>query len=247
MKSFRFLAAAAARRLLSPFVPSRKMLPFTLWLHKLGRTCETELRYLDEFIASTRTAVDVGANIGLYTCELSRRFHRVVAFEINEDLITLIRQFNPGNIELILCGLSSAGGSARFYIPVAGGQAHEGWGSLHRDNLTGAETLIEKDVKLATLDEFALTEVDFMKIDVEGHEVEVLKGAVKTIEKWRPIVLVELKKEHVQEADRLFQPFDYKRCRLDDFTDVRDRLHWSNHIYVPMERLAFFGIARPQE
>ena len=239
------LAAAAARRLVTPFVPARKMLPFTAWLRKLSRACEPELLYLDEFLASTRVAVDIGANIGLYTFELSKRFQRVVAFEINEDLTALIRQYNPGNIELIHCGLSSAAGSARFYIPVAGGHAQQGWGSLNRDNMPGAEALIEKDVKLAALDEFALTEVDFVKIDVEGHEVEVLKGAAKTIETWRPIVLVELKKEHVQEVDQLFQPFDYKRCHLEDFADVPG--HRSNHIYVPVERLAFFGIARPPE
>jgi FkbM family methyltransferase len=245
MKSFRLSAAAVARRLLGPFVPARKKLPFTLWLTRLSRTSEPELLYLDEFVASTRTAVDIGANIGLYTYELSRRFQRVVAFEINEELTKLIRNYNPGNIELVHCGLSSSAGWARFYIPVAGGQPQEGWGSLNRDNLPGAERLVEKDVKLATLDEFAFADVDFIKIDVEGHEVEVLKGAAKTIEKWRPIVLVELKKEHVQEVDQLFQPFDYKRCRLEDFNDVPG--HRSNHIYVPMERLASFGIARPQE
>jgi FkbM family methyltransferase len=245
MRSPGVLAAAAARRILSPIVPARKKLPFTLWLHKMYQRCEAELLHLDEFIAGNGTAIDIGANIGLYTCALSRRFQHVISFEVNEGITGLIRDYNPGNIELIHCGLSSAPGEARFYIPVAAGQAQEGWGSLDRNNLPGAERLIEKEVTLRTLDSFAIPSVDFIKIDVEGHEIEVLKGSAATIEESRPIVLVELKKEHVQEVDDWFAPLDYKRCRLSDFTDVREQLHYSNHIYVPLEKLARFGIPRP--
>ena len=120
-----------------------------------------------------------------------------------------------------------------------------GWGSLNRENLPGAEELIEIEAELKPLDDFALGGVDFIKIDVEGHEVEVLLGAAATIERCRPMVLIELKKEHVAEVDAWFRKLDYKRCRLEDFNGVPG--HRSNHIYAPVERLAKFGIARPAE
>jgi FkbM family methyltransferase len=245
MKSPKILFAAVARRILTPFVPARKMLQFNFWLLRLGGGCEPELLHLDDFIAATGAAIDIGANVGFYTYVLSKYFKRVYAFEINEEITGQIAQYNPGNIELIHCGLSSETRIAQFYVPVTGGIKQIGWGSLNRDNLPGAEKLIEKDVRVAPLDDFAIAGVDFIKIDVEGHEVEVLKGAAATVEKSRPIVLIELKKEHVEEVNAWFSNLDYKHCRLEDFNDVPG--HRSNHIYVPLERLVHFGIARPTE
>lgn len=245
MRSLKSIAASAARRVLSPLVPARKMLPFTFLLHRIEGSCEPELENLDQFIARTETAIDIGANIGLYTYALSKRFNRVYSFEINDGITDLISKYNPGNIELIHCGLSSAAGPARFYIPIARGLTLTGWASLNRDNLSGAEKLIEKDVELKRLDDFAIADAGFIKIDVEGHEVEVLKGAAETIQRSRPVVLVELKKEHVQEITAWFLELDYKHCRLEDFADVPG--HRSNHIFVPFELLARFGIARPQD
>jgi FkbM family methyltransferase len=219
------------------------MLPFTFLLHRIEGTCEPELLHLDQFIASTGTAIDIGANVGLYTYALSKRFDRVYSFEINESVSGLITKYNPGNIELIHCGLSSSAGAARFYVPVASGMTLAGWGSLNKDNLPGAEKLIEKDVELKRLDDFGIAGVGLIKIDVEGHEVEVLKGAGETIQRSRPIVLVELKKEHMQDVKAWFLEFDFKHCRLEDFAGVPG--HRSNHIFVPFERLAQFGIARP--
>jgi FkbM family methyltransferase len=245
MKPLKVIAAAGARRFLLPLVPARQKLGFTFWLNRMSGSFEPELLHLDDYIAGTRTAIDIGANIGMYTYALSKRFQRVIAFEINEKITAAIRQYNPGTIELIHCGLSSGAARAQFYIPVSSGIEQAGWASLNRDNLPGAEKLIEFEVELKPLDEFGLNDVDFVKIDVEGHEVEVLKGAVATLEKWRPMVLIELKQEHVQEVDAWFRKLDYKHCRLEDFAGVRG--HRSNYIYTPMERLAKFGIARPED
>jgi FkbM family methyltransferase len=236
------LAAAAARRLLGSLVPARQKLRFTFWLHRIGGSCEPELLHLDEFVASAGTAIDIGANVGLYTYALAKRFKRVYAFEINHGITREIEQYNPGNIELIHSGLSSKAGAAKLFIPVAGGLVMAGWGSLNRDNLPGAEKFIEIDTELKPLDDYGIADADFIKIDVEGHEVEVLHGAAATIERSRPMVLIELKKEHVAEVDAWFLRLDYKHCRLEDFADVQG--HRSNHIYTPVERLANFGIAR---
>jgi len=244
MRSTGTFAAAAARRLLLPLAPKPQKLGLQFWINRISGSLEPELLHLDEYVAETRTAIDIGANTGMYTYALSKRFERVVAFEINEKITGPIRDYNRGNIELMHCGLSSHAGRAQFYIPVAGGMEQAGWASLNRDNLPGADRLIEFEVELKPLDEFGLTNVDFVKIDVEGHEVEVFKGAAETISKWRPMVLVELKKEHVQEADAWFSNLDYKHCRLEDFAGLPG--HRSNHIYTPMERLARFGIARPE-
>jgi FkbM family methyltransferase len=245
MKPARILVASALRRILLPLVPARMKLPVAYWLQGISAPHEPEVLNLDHFIALTGTAIDIGANVGFFTYALARRFRRVYAFEANDEVTGLITEFNAPNVELIHCGLSDEARTARFYIPVSGGVALSGWGSLNRNELPGAEQILEKQVKVAPLDDFKIGSVDFIKIDVEGHEIEVLHGASATIENSRPIVLIELKTEHVEEADAWFRNLDYKHCRLEDFIDATG--HRSNHIFVPLERLAGFGIARPVE
>ena len=240
MRSVRRLAAAAARRLLAPLVPSRHRLPFSYWLHRLGGTCGPELRHLDKLIVSGGTAIDVGANEGLYTYVLSKRFKRVYAFEINSDVAGPITQYNPGNITLFTCGLSSTPRTARFYIPVMANCALAGWGSLDRYNLPGAETLIEKDVQVRPLDEFGIASVDFVKIDVEGHEMEVLEGAASTIGQSRPIVLIEVKESNLQAVNSWFLERNFRHYRIQDFLDRLEE--GADHIYVPIERLSLLGL-----
>ncbi len=214
MKSFRLLAAAAARRLLTPFVPARNMLPFTYWVHSLEGSCEPELEHLDEILASTRTAVDVGAGEGLYSYALSKQFERVYAFDCDDKVTGLIARYNPGKIRLIHSFLSD-------------------------------EKRAEQKSGVARLDDFALDDVGFIRIDVAGSAMKVLFGAASTIERWRPVVLMELAKPDVESANAWFRNLDYRHCYLEDFNDVHG--HASNHIYVPFERLAFFGIARPEQ
>lgn len=214
MKSFRWFVAAAARRLLGPFVPARSRLPFNSWLYGLEGIGEPELEHLDEVVASTGTAADIGAGHGLYTYALSKLFERVYAFDRDAGVTAPIAQFHSGKIELVHCFFSDQG---------------------RAESVPGR----------ARLDDFALDDVGFIRIDVAGHEIPVLLGAASTIEKWRPVVLMELAKGDVESANAWFRNLDYRHCYLEDFNGVHGSA--SNHIYVPFERLAFFGIARPVE
>lgn len=233
MTSIRLLAIKAARRVLGPFVPAGKKLPFSYWSLRLSGICGPELSRLNEFIVATGTAIDVGANEGLFTYALSKRFQRVYAFEANEGVARPIAQYNHGNITLFTCGLSSASRIARFFIPVTKGFASPGWGSLYRDNLPGAKEFIEMDVQLHPLDHFGITGVGFIKIDVEGHEMEVLKGAAQTIEQSRPVVLTEVKSEHLETLCAWFRARDYKHYSLDEVFELRAST--GNHLYAPAE------------
>ena len=233
------LATTVARRMLSPFVPYRKMLPFMYWLHRMDGSCEPELAHLDRIGRSSGTAVDIGAHNGFYTYPLSKSFKRVYAFEINDEITGWIHQYNPGNIEIVHCGLSSSAGVANFYIPVLHGSILSGWGSLDRDNLPEAEEHREKKVRVARLDDFGITNIGFVKIDVEGHEVEVLKGAAATIGESRPTVLIEVRDRNLPAVDSWFLNFSYQRCRLSDLVGVPGNRE--NYLYVPNEQLANFN------
>jgi len=218
------------------------MLPFMCWLKGIDGSCEAEVLHLSELSRSSGTAVDVGANMGWYTYPMSRLFERVYAFEINDDLTGWIRDYNPGNIEIIHCGLSSTVGTARFYVPVMNGRALPGWGSLDPGNLAEATERREKDVKVARLDDFGIEGVGFVKIDVEGHEVEVLKGATVTIGSSRPIVLIEVRDWNLPTVEAWFRDLGYERRSLSDLSPATASP--GNYIYIPGERLPAFEMKR---
>jgi FkbM family methyltransferase len=236
MRSPRDLAFAAARRILGPFVPTRKKLPFFYWLHRGLGMCGPEFSHLSDFFVSTETAIDIGANQGLFTYVFSRRFQRVYAFEVDEEVASTISNYNPGNITLYPFGLSSTSRTSKFYIPVLKGLALAGWGSFDRDNLAGAEEFIEKDVQVKRLDEFEIPAADFVKVDVEGHEVEVLKGAAATIDRCRPVVLIEVKDKNLETVNSWFEVRNFRRYGVEQLFDPKGKN--ANYLYIPMELIA---------
>ena len=70
------------------------------------------MRYLDRIIQERQTAVDVGANEGLFSYVMSKQFSKVYSFEINDGISKELSAYNPGNIEIINKGLSSQTGTA---------------------------------------------------------------------------------------------------------------------------------------
>jgi FkbM family methyltransferase len=225
------------------------MLPFMFWLNRISTERDPYLADLDRFCGSAGTAVDIGANVGFYTYPLSKRCRRVHAFEINDEITGWIKQYNAENIELVNCGLSSTAGPAKLHLPVTHGLALVGYGTLHRDILPKADAYVEKECRIALLDDFGIVGVDFMKIDVEGHEMEVLRGAAKTIAQSRPIILVEVRTINERTVDDWFSALDYRQCRY----DAQNRLvvlseflpSTGDCLYVPSERLAQLGLASP--
>ncbi len=246
MKSVRSLAESILRRTASPFIPRKKMLPFKLLLLRIRDGSDPYLFGLSRFKGSSKTAIDIGANVGFFTYQLSRIFERVYSFEINDSITGMIKAYNPGNIELFDCGLSSTARTATFFLPTSGGEELTGWGTLHRDILPQANQVVEKDCRLATLDEFGITMIDFIKIDVEGHELEVLKGAAKTIEACRPIILIEVRTLNERDIELWFHSLHYRQCRYLESSRLVALTHFlpstGDCVYVPDERLKLMGI-----
>lgn len=234
MKTPRQLAAAIVRRTVSPFVPDRKRLPFLYLLDILAGACGPELIDLDKFLIGAGIAIDIGANNGLFSYRFSKYFRKVHSFEINPDLTSPIAQYNPGNITIHTCGLSSKTQTVRFFLPVVDGLVLSGWGSLDPRNCPEAQSLIEREFPVKPLDDFGFTEVDFIKIDVEGHEVEVLKGATATIEKSRPVLLIEVRNSNLPVVGSWFASRDFRQISLAQTFQSKDN---ENYVFVPAEKL----------
>jgi len=153
---------------------------------------EPELAMLPELFARGGTAVDVGANQGFYSFALAGLAGRVIAFEPNPDYAFFSRWMLRGRAELHECALSDKPGRATFHVPLADdGMVLHFAGNLKRSHTKFAREQTY-DVEVRTLDSFALTDVRFIKVDVEGSEREVLDGARATIARDRPVLLLEL-------------------------------------------------------
>jgi FkbM family methyltransferase len=157
-----------------------------------ARTGEPELAILAKLIPRGGTAIDVGANRGVFAFALAGIADRVVAFEPNPDYAFFARWMLRGRAEVHELALSDERGRGTFYVPLSDqGMVLHLAGSLKRahSQFRNIETY---DVEVRTLDEFGLVDVHFIKADVEGSEREVLDGARATIARDRPVLLLEL-------------------------------------------------------
>ena len=151
-----------------------------------GRYEEENLEVLLSFVESNTVFLDIGANLGFFSLQIGRRITRhgkVLAFEPHPRLIELFRRsaFLNGLSHAITCfpfGLSSTDASVEFKYPIG----HLGGGSLLHSSDT-AVTIVKSEVKRldsALAQDFSC---DLVKIDVEGHEIDVLRGMTRVIEK----------------------------------------------------------------
>jgi FkbM family methyltransferase len=181
--------------------------------------------------------LDVGANVGEMAIALRRSFPgaRIIAFEPNPvTYAKLTGQVATMNVECMAMGLGSAEGTGVLYC-----YRHDpssGHASLHRDvfeiyegyGVEGAQQLTSFEFAIRTLDsvcaELGVDTIDFLKLDVEGHELQVLRGA-KTILDEKRISLIQFEFTDCNVMSRTFMRDFYEL--LPDFTFYRlgpDRL-----------------------
>ena len=160
-------------------------------IRKEMRRGEPELGKLRDLVPAGCTAVDVGANRGFYSYALSEIASRVEAFEPNRALAEFARRKLPSNVTVHEMALGNRETRETFFVP----QTTPGIDSHLIGNIGNVFPTvgsISYEVRVARLDGFAFESVGFIKIDVEGSELEVIEGAVHTIERWRPNLVVEL-------------------------------------------------------
>ncbi|TMR90482.1 FkbM family methyltransferase [Nonomuraea basaltis] len=176
---------------------------------------EPELLGLAGFVRPGAVCFDVGAAYGMYTYPLARLAGpagQVHSFEPLPMPYRILeagsRAFGVRNVRVTNAALGSFTGYQRLRLPYRFGVPIHGWahmqdGLKHPGRFRAARTL---EVPVYSVDRVCelreISRVDFMKVDVEGFEAEVLKGAEWTIDQHRPTLLLEIEDRHLDKYGR---------------------------------------------
>lgn len=182
------------------------------------RQHHTELRpALAHYINADAVIVDVGAHAGQFTKLFAAMAPQglVYSFEPGAYALSILRKVKLTNglhnVSIVPFGLGDAPGEAVLHLPIKkSGSIGFGLGSLTGPR-QGSRTYADK-VSITTLDAFVeankITRLDFIKCDIEGWELHMLKGAQKTLERLSPVLMVEVNHDALQKAGASKQAMD---------------------------------------
>jgi FkbM family methyltransferase len=171
--------------------------------------------------------IDVGANIGVHTVRLARLAGpdgEVIAVEPDPDVLRRMRRNvalnNVANVRIVNAAASDRKGDMQLYRPNPGDTNRARASLLHHAYLTGASA----SVPVVTLDEVSDgAPVALVKIDVEGHEAAVVRGAVGIIDSCAPAVVFEYAPELF--GSPAHTPFDWLADRGYEIFRIRSARH----------------------
>ncbi|MBS9533514.1 FkbM family methyltransferase [Mycobacterium sp. M1] len=173
-----------------------------LWRRR--RAGDLAMAVADHFAVGGATVLDVGASWGLFTYHLARRVGasgQVCSFEPHPDNAPMLSRLAAArsNVQFHPVAASDVAGIAQLCVPEQQGRlvtaqaslAHGFDGQGVNVQSTGIQTVRLDDAIPAGID------VDFVKIDVEGHEQAVLRGGSAMLQRCRPAILIEIEQRHL--------------------------------------------------
>jgi len=218
---------------------------------------EPEILLVKYLCNDASVCLDIGAHFGMYTYELSRRCARVEAFEPIPALVSVLSKGYRGNLRVGVhaVALSDMNGETTLRVPRAG------WGrsTIEASNpLEGRRDptapVDQVRVEMRTLDSYSFTGVDFIKMDVEGHELAVLAGASETLRREEPALLVEIETRHCHQKEAgvtvhdSMASFNYEAYQFDGtrlvLSQNADEPRFQSNNYLFLQRRHLDALAR---
>lgn len=193
--------AVSAKRSLAPLV--KAVAPRSFYRRKyriLGQLAASnaEIRMVQSLCDPTRVSLDIGADVGEFSIAMAASSRSVVAFEPR-----------PAQARALTDMFDAAGAAVRIEAVALSDQPgitamrvlefDPGRSTIDVDNsLADADgsPVQTIDVEVKRLDDMELGDIGLIKIDVEGHELAVLRGAADTLRRYRPTLVVEAEERH---------------------------------------------------
>ena len=187
------------------------------------RKGEKEIKLIPQLLSNCNRAIDIGANVGVWSYWLSKYAKQVESFEPNPKVFNALKNIKIKNVNSYNIALSNKTGSVDLLIPKGSkGFSNQG-ASLSSIKVQGEHKSISIEAK--RLDEYNFLDVDFIKIDVEGHEHEVIEGARETIKKFKPTMVIEMEEKHnqipIEEQISSVEKMGYQCCVLINETIIQ--------------------------
>ena len=168
---------------------------------------DTILKYVKENRPNLKNCIDVGSHVGFWSKDFTNLFTHTFAFDpIPNVRECYVKNITNSNYTLYPYGLGKEEKKIKvLYDPKETGNTH----ASDNGNL---------EIEVKTIDGFNLPNIDYIKIDAEGYEIEVVEGAKELIERCKPFIHIEAKKKvmvkqniTMNAIEELFNRINYKQ------------------------------------
>jgi FkbM family methyltransferase len=219
-----------------------------LSLNTEGRYENSSLFLVEEFIdkkipkAKDKIALDIGANIGNHSIFFAKKFKKVYAFEPNPVTYEVLKinckyAAEHRNVMPFNFGLSDMEGSLPFFI----NPSNIGGSAIIGENYPSIKGSIQINVKtLDQINKLKDVSIALIKIDVEGHELNVLKGAKNTILRQLPAILFEQQASEI--IDGTSSVIEYLDKLGYEFFTIKKSFYFGNNIIAKIASLACISL-----
>lgn len=226
---------------------------------KTGTFEKKETEYLTGLIHEGFVCIDIGASFGWYTIILSKLVGQkghIYAFEpLPENYSVLVENIKENqlkNVTTFTVALGDTKKSAKLYLPDVG---VSGSLKLHKFRNNYDEINCEIDTFDSIVEKECIEKIDFIKADIEGGEYAFLKGAINSIKKFMPFIMLEIQENSTKlfgyepnDIFSLLEDLNYKAYYIGDNKDgdfnktlhllaqTSDQLPDYNFLFVPENR-----------
>ena len=203
----------------------------------IEREWKAKSDYIFKLTGGRGTVVQAGANCGYFPVKLSEQYEQVITYEPIPEIYKLahknIVKHGATNVKLYQMGLASEAITAII--------------DNFEENNLGATSIVENDegiIECMSIDNLFLDDVSLIWLDIEGMEAEALRGAVNTIQRCKPVIVVE-NKGLIPEArfgGGVYNKLGSSEFRrwiqwgLTDVNYIHDKRIMRDDIFVPVKR-----------
>ena len=212
---------------------------------------EPEIFIINQLIENGTDSIDVGVYRGVHSYEMAKYSKNVHSFEPNPVIFKELNKYLPNiikNINLYNYALSDKNEKKILRIPLRNQNISKsnyeeyykmGLATIHEKNTF--ENFDKFEIYCKKLDEFYFkNKISFIKIDVEGHEIQVIDGAKNLIKKFKPNLMIEIEEKHSKnnliESISYIRSFGYQAYCLRDkelilFDNINNNMQFNNYIF----------------
>ncbi|MGB0455022.1 MAG: FkbM family methyltransferase [Bacteriovoracaceae bacterium] len=224
---------------------------------------DPDVYFVERLVPKGGVIVDIGANIGLYTCGFAQflkhkdiKLYSIEAIQKNFDLLKKNIELNHfKNVEAFRFAVGEESGELTFYLPSKDFVGNVSGGNVFSESdlkKIESQEKVKEVVPLVRIDDWAIENsierCDFLKIDIEGAEMFAFRGGFEFLKKTRPIIQCEYNKHWLDKQDlslqsfvQFFKDMDYdvyveKENVFDLIQEETFDFHLVDLLFVPREK-----------